>query len=113
RGDEGEREEHGFYDVTAWALPYTFNLQAWWTEDAAPLAADAVTDTVLPAPPAPPQAASAYVFTDANAGAARLALALQADGFKLAVAMKPLRAGGPTWPRGTFVARVQRTPAPP
>ena len=95
RGDEGEREEYGFYDVTA----------------AAPLAADAVTDTVLPAPPAPTKAASAYVFTDDNAGAARLALALQADGFKLAVAMKPLRAGGRTWPRGTFVARVQRNPA--
>jgi len=110
RGDEGEREEYGFYDVTAWALPYTFNLQAWWTEDAAPLAADAVTDTVLPAPPAPTKAASAYVFTDDNAGAARLALALQADGFKLAVAMKPLRADGRTWPRGTFVARVQRNP---
>src|SRR5438034_254152 len=103
RGDAGEREEYGFYDVTAWALPYTFNLQAWWTEDAAPLAADAVTDTVLPAPPAPGQAASAYVFTDDNAGAARLALALQAEGFKLAVALKPLRADGRSWPRGTFV----------
>src|SRR6266496_2185841 len=111
RGDAGEREEYGFYDVTAWALPYTFNLQAWWTEDAAPLAADAVTDTVLPAPPAPARAASTYVFTDDNAGAARLALALQAEGFKLAVALKPLRADGRSWPRGTFVARVQRNPA--
>src|SRR3989442_1115932 len=111
RGDAGEREEYGFYDVTAWALPYTFNLQAWWTEDAAPLSADVVTDTVLPAPPAPARAASAYVFTDDNAGAARLALALQAEGFKLAVALKPLRADGRSWPRGTFVVRVQRNPA--
>ena len=111
RGDAGEREDYGFYDVTAWALPYTFNLQAWWTEDAAPLAADAVTDTVVPAPPVPGQAASAYVFTDDNAGAARLALALQAEGFKLAVSLKPLRADGRSWPRGTFVARVQRNPA--
>src|SRR5213592_466847 len=101
RGDAGEREEYGFYDVTAWALPYTFNLQAWWTEDATPLAADAVTDTVLPAPPAPARAASAYVFTDDNAGAARLALALQTEGFKLAVALKPLRADGRSGFRAT------------
>src|SRR5207247_4310898 len=38
-------------------------------------------------------------------------LALQAEGFKLAVALKPLRADGRSWPRGTFVARVQRNPA--
>jgi hypothetical protein len=67
-----------------------------------------VTDTLLPAPPAPPRSATAYLFANDNAGAARLALALEGEGFKLAVATKPLRADGRTYARGTFVARVQR-----
>src|SRR5439155_902029 len=56
-------------------------------------------------------ARSAYVFSDDNLGAARLALALEREGFKLAVALAPLVADGKTWPRGTFIARLQRNPA--
>ncbi len=67
-----------------------------------------MTDTTLPAPAAPSKAASAYAFTNDNLGAARLALALENEGFRLAVATQPLRADGRTYPRGTFVARVQR-----
>ena len=111
RGENADREDYGFYDVTAWSLPYTFNIEAYWTEDAGALGGTAVTDTLLPPPPAPAKAASAYVFTDDNLGAARLALALEREGFKLAVALAPLVADGRTWPRGTFIARLQRNPA--
>jgi hypothetical protein len=111
RGEGADREDYGFYDVTAWSLPYTFNVEAYWTEDAAALGGEPVRDTVLPAPPAPPRAASAYAFTNDNQGAARLALTLLREGFNLAVATQPLRADGRTWPRGTFVARLQRNPA--
>lgn len=111
RGEDADKEEYGFYDITAWSLPLTFNLEAYWTEDAAPGPGEAVTDTLLPAPPAPARAATAYVFPNDNFGAARLALALEAEGFKLAIATQPVRAGGRTYPRGTFVARVQRNSA--
>src|SRR5439155_4665023 len=70
-----------------------------------------VTDTALPPPPAPARATSAYVFSNDNLGAAKLALALEREGFRLAVARKPLRADGRDFPRGTFVARIQRNPA--
>jgi zinc carboxypeptidase len=110
RGEDADREDYGFYDITAWSLPYTFNVEAWWTEDAATPGGTAVADTTLPAPPAPGAAATAYVFTDDNLGAARLALALLREGFHLAVATQPLRADGRTWPRGTFIARRQRNP---
>jgi hypothetical protein len=70
-----------------------------------------VTDTLLAAPPAPARAATAYVFPNDNFGAARLALALEAEGFMLAIATQPVRADGRTYPRGTFVARVQRNSA--
>jgi hypothetical protein len=107
RGENADKDEYGFYDITAWSLPLTFNLEAYWTEDAAP-AGTAVTDTTLAAPPAPGRAGSAYAFPNDNLGAARLALALEGEGFRLAVATQPLRADGRTYPRGTFVARVQR-----
>jgi hypothetical protein len=110
RGEDADKDNYGFYDVTAWSLPYTFNLEAYWTEDAAPLGGQPVTDTVLPAPAAPAAARSAYVFPNDNLGAARLALALEREGFNLAVALEPLVADGRTYPRGTFVARLQRNP---
>ena len=110
RGEDTDKEEYGFYDITAWSLPLSFNLDAYWTEDAGP-GGDPVTDTLLPPPPAPARAASAYIFPNDNAGAARLALALEAEGFKLAVATQPVRADGRTYPRGSFVIRAQRNTA--
>jgi hypothetical protein len=43
RGDEATREGYEFYDVTAWSLPLTFGLDAYWTEDAAPVTGEPVT----------------------------------------------------------------------
>ncbi|HEY6110640.1 MAG TPA: hypothetical protein VIV56_17180, partial [Gemmatimonadales bacterium] len=111
RGEDADKDEYGFYDVTAWSLPYTYNIEAYWTEDAAPLGGQAVTDTVLPAPAAPGAARSAYVFPNDNLGAARLALALEQEGFNVAVALQPVVADGRTFPRGSFVVRLQRNPA--
>ena len=111
RGEDADKDDYGFYDVTAWSLPYTFNLEAYWTEDAPALGGQPVTDTVLPAPAAPSAARSAYVFPNDNLGAARLALALEREGFNVAVALQPLVADGRTFPRGTFVVRLQRNAA--
>src|SRR5919198_2273545 len=61
RGEDADKEDYGFYDITAWSLPMTFNLDAYWTEDAGP-AGDPVADSLLPAPTAPTRAASAYAF---------------------------------------------------
>ena len=112
RGEDADKEDYGFYDITAWSLPLSFNLDAYWTEDAGTGGGgEAVTDTLVPPPPAPARAASAYVFPNDNAGAARLALALEREGFKLAVATRSMRADGRTYPRGTFVVRTQRNAA--
>jgi hypothetical protein len=37
RGGNVSREGYEFYDVTAWSLPVTFGVEAYWTEDAAPV----------------------------------------------------------------------------
>src|SRR2546428_8102303 len=75
RGEEADKEDYGFYDITAWSLPLSFNLDAYLTGDAGP-GGDAVTDTIVPPPAAPTRGASAYVFIYDRPGAARPPLAL-------------------------------------
>jgi zinc carboxypeptidase len=112
RGEHADREEYDFYDVTAWSLPLTFNLEGYWTEDAGPLAVEPVTDTSPAArvPPAPGRAGSAYVFANDNQPAARLAAQLLTEGFRVSIALQPLRADGRSYARGTFVVRTARNP---
>jgi hypothetical protein len=57
------------------------------------------------------EATSAYVWTCASDGAARLALRLMQEDFRVATATKPMSAGGRAWPRGSFIVRVERNPA--
>jgi hypothetical protein len=117
RRGEAEGERYEFYDVTAWSLPYTMGLEAWWTEDAGPLPGDVLTlpadssfPSLAPAGGVSGRATSAYVFPNDRQAAARLALALLSEGFVLNVSSEPLRADGRSYPRGTFVARVVRNP---
>lgn len=56
-------------------------------------------------------ASTAYVWTSTTDGAARLALRLLAEDFKIATVTRPMRAGGVEYPRGSFLARVERNPA--
>jgi hypothetical protein len=117
RGADEEKEGEAFYDITAWALPLLFGVEAYWTEDAPPVVGDLLTlaDTLAPAAPAPPapaaaRARSAYVFANDRNGATALALRLAMEGFRVAVATRPLRAEGRSFPRGTFVLRTERNP---
>lgn len=57
------------------------------------------------------EANTAYVWSCATDGASRLALRLLQEGYKVAAATHPLRAGNQDYPRGSFIARVERNPA--
>lgn len=57
------------------------------------------------------EAGSAYVWSSTGDGAARLALRLLQEDFRVATATRPLRAGHRDWPRGSFIVRVERNPA--
>lgn len=111
-------ENYEFYDVTAWSLPFTLGLEAWWTEDlgavqAEPVvtAAGAVAVDVAGTGGVSGRARSAYVFPNDRQAAPRLAMALLAEGFVVNAGREPLRADGCTYPRGSFVVRVVRNPA--
>ena len=55
-------------------------------------------------------ATTAYVWSCQGDGALRLALRLMQEDFKVATAVRPLRAQGQDFPRGSFIARVERNP---
>lgn len=104
------KEGLGFYDVTAWALPLTFGVEALFLPDELTLPASArLTD-----PPAVEggveggQAGYAYLFTyDTDAGAHLLGRLLQED-YRVAIATRPFRNSGRDYPIGTLIVRVQR-----
>jgi len=115
-GAGGERYE--FYDLTAWSLPLTMGLDAYWTDDARPVEASAVTlpesgdpvRAIAPSGGVGGRARSAYLFPNDRQAAAELALALLGEGFVLNVSTEPLRADARSYPRGTFVVRTSRNP---
>jgi hypothetical protein len=151
RGESAAKEDYGFYDITAWSLPLAFGVEAYWTEDAAPVSSNQVA--LMQRPDSEPgralserplvnsnvvevdaksepvnssilpmrdvfaagrgvngRAEIAYIIPYERDGAAALAYRLQREGFRLAVAMRTLNAGGRDWPRGTIVVRVSRNP---
>jgi hypothetical protein len=138
RGSRAGRERFQFYDMTAWSLPLSFGVEAYWLEDAERVAVRPleVEFDEANAPWRPPaylgardleklpealragidggvrggRATTAYVFRYDRDAALRLAIALMDEGFKVAVAARPLRAGGGLYPRGAMVVRVTRNP---
>jgi hypothetical protein len=111
RGEEAGQEGYDFYDITAWTLPLALGLDAYWTDEAIPAGDRVAAGDSLPKVAPPAHAQSAYLFTDATEAGARLAMQLLHEKFRVAVATRPLMADGVSYPRGTFVVRVQRNPA--
>jgi hypothetical protein len=96
-------------DSLAVGVPFTARVSRW-----APLTMkDASGQVVFDARGAVTggEATTAYVWSCATDGAARLALRLLQEGYRVATAARPLRAGERDFPRGSFVARIERNPA--
>ena len=119
RGPGSTTERYEFYDVTAWSLPLTLGLEAYWTEDAGSVNGTLLVDpesseptsTLAPSGSVSGRGRSAYLFPNDRQAAAELAMALLREGFVLNVTQEHLRADGQSFPRGTFVIRTERNPA--
>lgn len=115
RGKGQPKEEYGFYDITAWSLPLALGVTAYWTEEAGNFAGQPVSDEMLQAAKrgvVSGRAQIAYIVPYETDSAGAFILKLLQEGHKVAVATRPLNAGGRNWPAGTFVIRVSRnTPA--
>jgi hypothetical protein len=113
RGSSAQKEDYGFYDITAWSMPLAFGIDAFWTEDAGNVGANPVTTEYLEQTKRGSvngRAQIAYIIPYQTDGAAVMAVRLMKEGFRVAVATKTLTAGGRNWNRGTFVVRVTRNP---
>ena len=112
RGESATRESYEFYDITAWALPHSHGVEAWWTEDTPPVTGEPVgEDAQLPAGGVSGRGRSAYIFPAGHESSARLAMKLLGEKFTVGVATQPLRADSRTWAAGTYVVRTQRNAA--
>lgn len=111
---EGKRRDTEFYDLTAWALPLLFGVEAWTVGetprgDVAQLRAGAATAGAAPLREQPPQVA--YVVAWGQNGAAAMLAELLRLGVKARCIDKAFTLAGVRYPAGSWVVRVQDQPA--
>jgi hypothetical protein len=95
-----------FYDVTAWALPYLFRVDAYTTS--APVGSLQRLAEVRPdAPALPPQATYGYAFAPGSEPSVRMLAGLLADSVRVWFAQRWFRAAGTDFPAGAFIVRVE------
>jgi hypothetical protein len=106
--EELERRRTGlserFYDMTAWALPYTFRVRAWEL-GAPPTGLEPLDAGTVPVA-APARARYGYAIAPGSAASVRMLAALLADSVRVWYAPRSFTAGGASFPRGAFVVRV-------
>jgi hypothetical protein len=113
RGKGQPKEDYGFYDITAWSLPLSYGVEAYWTEENGSFSGTPVTDEFIKNAKSGgvnARAQIAYVVPYETDSAGAMMLRLVQNGFKAAVATRTLNAGGRNWVPGTFVLRVSRNP---
>src|SRR5262249_29696796 len=113
RGQGQNKEDYGFYDITAWSLPLAFGVDAYWTEDAGPVGGSLATPEIIANikhGSVSGRATVAYIIPYETDTAAVAAIRLVQQGFRVAVATKKLNAAGRNWNPGTFVIRMSRNP---
>jgi hypothetical protein len=113
RRQAGERSR--FYDLTGWALPYLYRVDAWWTGQVVG-PAELVNGGSSPAAGAagvvpPDRAGYGYVFEPGYESSLRLLAGLVTDGVKVRHAPRAFRTQGMEFPAGAFVVVVNRNEA--
>jgi hypothetical protein len=118
KNENEPKENYGFYDTTAWSLPFAYGLEAYWTEDApsTPMrilemgAKGVIRLNGAEGGLIGGKARVAYLIRYDQDASILLAMRLLQENFKLAVATKPIKAEGREWGRGTFIVRISRNP---
>lgn len=111
RGKGQPKEDYGFYDLTAWSLPLSFGVEAYWTEESSAVTSSVVTsDTIknIKQGNVSGRAQVAYIVPYESDATGAFILRLMQYGYKVAVSTRQLNAGGRNWKAGTFVIRVSR-----
>lgn len=109
-GPDAAKEGHGFYDVTAWALPLQYGVETSFTEDEIPVAGmQRITQTGNNGKTIG-KATYAYAFSHSQNAGTRLAGKLMQMNYRVAITLLPTQVGGITFDKGTYLVRVNRNP---
>lgn len=111
-GSDVPKEPLFFYDITAWALPVTYGIEAAFIEDGVKLPPEGPI-TEIPKKEGKVvsgRAGYAYLFSYYCDAGAKLCGRLLQEGYKVAVSLKDFRNSGMVFPKGTLIARVKRNP---
>lgn len=108
--EELERRRTGqsnrFYDITAWALPYTYRARAWWTRTVPAGAGEPfVPGRRAATAPRREQARYGYAFEPGSEESIRLLGALLEDDVRVWYAPNSFTIGESRFPRGAFIVR--------
>jgi hypothetical protein len=88
-----------FYDMTGWALPYSHNLKAWYTDDVRSIQPNVKSMRVM----ALPDSEVGYVMPYTSQESVLAAADLAAAGVKISFMRSDMKLGGQTFDRGSFV----------
>jgi len=112
RERQEKREGSHFYDVTAWSMPLTYGIDAYWTGEPSAVKTEPVTAApefsgrVIGG-----QARQAYLIPYNTLAASKMLIRLTAENYRVRIARKEFTINGTTWHAGTLVVRVNRNPA--
>ena len=110
-GSDSRKEGPGFYDITAWALPLQYGIDAAFTEEEIPVTGM----TRIGSRPAKGNGVSTrstygYAFSNRQNSSTKLAGKLLQKGYKVAITLLPANVGGVSFPKGTYLVRTKRNP---
>ena len=111
-GRTAEKESYGFYDTTAWSMPLSYGMDAWWTEDR--VASGLVRVETVAATGGGVEGGRAnygYVFRNNTNSALKLLAQLMKEEFRATVVRSPIRVGNETYETGAILLRTERNPA--
>lgn len=113
--EELERRRTGmserFYDMTAWAFPYTFRVRAWGIPGTIESAELITRELLANKSSAVPEARYGYAFAPGSEASVRMLAGLLADSIRVWYAPRWFRSGDHHFASGAFVVRVQGNPS--
>ncbi|HTQ11317.1 MAG TPA: M14 family zinc carboxypeptidase [Fimbriimonadaceae bacterium] len=103
-------DDTDFYDITGWSLPFAYGLHAWWCESAPALpGVEAGSDpTEQQAFDAKAKSTVGYAIRYRDQDDILLAADALKAGLRVEVTTRPMRLGGQSYPRGTFLVLASR-----
>ena len=107
-----ERGERGnFYDVTAWSMPLTYGIDAYWTGENSSVETEPVTEAQkFTGEVIGGKSGQVYLIPFNTLAASKILNSLLSEDYRVRIARKSFTIDRVEWPAGSLVVRVNRNP---